>query len=90
MRGESSPSSLAADETVMPNPDGLPRRVLFRCAVPDVFAPTTVLRLVRLGYAILDREAFAQQAALDDRPDAFMGDVRLLGAVPRPAGMHEH
>ena len=50
----------------------------------------TVLLLARLGYAILDPEAFAEQAALDHRPDAFMGDERLLGAVPRPAGMHEH
>ena len=119
MRGESSPSSLAADETVMPNPDGLPRRVLVCFAAPDAFASMTVSLLGRLGYAIVDPEAFAEQAAPDDRPDAFLvderllaevpddggpsipivvltgrhgvtgADVRVMGAVPRPAGLHE-
>jgi hypothetical protein len=75
--------------------------------------------LSRLGYQILDPEAYAQQAAADDRPDAYLVDereladvpddggpaipivvltgrqgvsgfdVRIMGAVPRPAGLHE-
>ena len=103
----------------MTRADALPRRVLVSYAAPDAFAPTSVSLLTRLGYAIFDSEAFAEQSDPDDRPDAFVvderllaevpddggppipivalvgqhgvtgADVRVMGAVPRPAGLHE-
>jgi hypothetical protein len=114
-----NPGWLAADEEVMPTSDSLPRRVLVSYAAPDAFAPSTVMLLGRLGYAILDPDAYAEQADPDDRPDALMvderqlaevpddggppipivalasrhgvtgADSRVIGAVPRPAGLHD-
>jgi hypothetical protein len=103
----------------MPASNALPRRVLVAYAAPRAFAPSTVSLLSRLGYQILDPEAYAEQAAADDRPDAYLvdereladvpddggpaipvvvltgrhgvsgSDVRIMGAVPRPAGLHD-
>lgn len=102
----------------MPTPAPLPRRVLVSHAPPHAFQPMARAILARLGYAILEPEAFALQDP-DDRPDAFVvderllaevpddggppipivaitgrqgvmgADPRILGAVPRPAGLHE-
>ena len=103
----------------MANVDLLPRRFLVTYAAPDAFAEKTLGLLARLGYAILDPDAYAAEAGADDRPDAFLvddrslaevpddggppipivalagkhgvtgADVRVMGAVPRPAGLHD-
>ncbi len=96
----------------------LPRRVLVSLAPPYAFAPMARALLARLGYVILDQDAFAEQSP-DDLPDAYLvddrqlaevpddggiavpvvalvgrrgvngADSRVVGAVPRPAGLHE-
>lgn len=69
----------------MATPAPLPRRVLVSHAAPHAFQPMARPILARLGYAILEPEAFALQDP-DDRPDAFVVDERLLAEVPDDGG----
>ena len=96
-----------------------PRRVLVSYAAPDAYAPRCLELLERLGYAVVDPDAYESVADPDARPDAVLADERslgevrddgcgpvpivalvgrhgvtgadsrLVGAVPRPAGLHE-
>ncbi len=66
--------------------DEMPRRTLVSLAPPYAFAPMARALLARLGYVILEADAYAEQCP-DELPDAYLVDDRELADVPDNGGI---
>ena len=70
----------------MASSDTARSRVLVIHAAPEAFAPTTLQILAKLGYELVEPEAWAQRADDYDRPDCYLVDERHLGEVEDDGG----